>query len=70
MIKSSLVIPYLLQISSIICNTIDDQNIKDKYYELFDKTLKVSAVYISKFNENSSMMRYKIDEYYQYLLYN
>ncbi len=60
---------FLLQISSIICNTIDDQNIKDEYYELFDKTLKVSAVYISKFNENSSMMRYKIDEYYSHIVY-
>lgn len=60
---------FLLQISSIICNTIDDQNIKDEYYELFDKTLKVSAVYISRFNENSSMMRYKIDEYYSHIIY-
>lgn len=60
---------FLLQISSIICNTIDDQNIKDEYYELFDKTLKVSAIYISKFNENSSMMRHKMDEYYSNIVY-
>ena len=60
---------FLLQISSIICNTIDDQNIKDEYYELFDKTLKVSAIYISKFNENSSMMRHKMDEYYSHIVY-
>ncbi len=60
---------FLLQISSIICNKIDDQNIKDEYYELFDKTLKVSAIYISKFNENSSMMRHKMDEYYSHIVY-